>query len=61
MREAFESLCKTKMESISFVHLGAAVMNITGKFSFLIDSVKKVDRVLNIWKYAEDSELHFTV
>ena len=60
MQEEFERLCTAKMESISFVHPGGNIVEITGKFSFNIDNVKKVDTVVNIAKYAEDGQVDFS-
>ena len=61
MKDAFERLCTVKMESISFLHLGGAVMEITGNFSFFIDNIKQVDKIVNLQKYAEDGEVVFSV
>ena len=60
MQQEFERLCTAKMESISFVHPGRNIVEITGKFSFSIDNVKKVDTVVNIDKYAEDGQVDFS-
>ena len=62
MQQEFERLCTAKMESISFVHPGPGgnIVEITGKFAFSIDNVKKVDTVVNIDKYAEDGQVDFS-
>ena len=36
-------------------------MEITGNFSFFIDNIKQVDKIVNLQKYAEDGEVVFSV
>ena len=60
MQQAFQRLCSAKMESFSFVHPEGTIVEITGKFSFPIDNVKKVDSIVNMQKYAKDGQVVFS-
>ena len=59
MQYAFETSCETQLNSFAVDYQEGTSVEITGSFSFVLDSVKRIDSIHKIKEISEQDELNF--
>ena len=59
MQYAFETSCETQLNSFAVDYQEGTSVEITGSFSFVLDSVKRIDSLNKIKEISEQGEFDF--